>query len=102
MTLKKRRTPIDVLFGERENIRIYPVKNNFMNTDLIPVSGIKIDQMVMIENHSYQYKGQKTIKKTGVRKTVYFFKGVSTSIDKEFNVTKNPTFKLINDILKMN
>lgn len=69
---------------------------------VIPVSGLPLDKMVMIENHSYQYKGQQTVKKNGGRKTVYSFKGVSTTIDKEFTVNKAPTFKLVNDILKMN
>lgn len=69
---------------------------------LIPVSGLPLDKMVMIDNQSYQYKGQQIVKKNGVRKTVYSFKGVSTTIDKEFTVNKAPTFKLVNDILKMN
>ncbi|MEC3875959.1 hypothetical protein [Chryseobacterium salviniae] len=69
---------------------------------IIPISGIAIDKVVMIENHSYQYKGQKTVRRQGIKKTVYFFKGVSTSVDKEFYVTKAPTFRLEHNVLKMN
>ena len=56
----------------------------------------------MIENHSYEYKGQQKVKRNGIKKNIYLFKGVSTTIDKEYNVTKPPTFRLINDVLKMN
>ncbi|MCW3168933.1 hypothetical protein OMO38_10405 [Chryseobacterium sp. 09-1422] len=99
MALKKRKTPLHVLFGEREALKN---KSNMTTISIIPVSGIAIDQMVKIDNHSYQYKGQQTVKRNGIKKTVYQFKGVSTSVDKEFNVTKAPTFKMVNSVLKMN
>lgn len=102
--LKKRKSPLDVLFAERDGIRMYHIsKPKIMNQQpLIPISGIALDNIVMINNHSYQYKGQKTVRKQGIKKTVYLFKGVSTKIDQEINVTKSPTFKLVNDVLKMN
>lgn len=69
---------------------------------LIPVSGIKIDTIVRIDNHRYQYKGQQTVKRSGIKKTVYLFKGVSTDIDKEFIVTQAPTFSMVNGYLIKN
>ena len=98
MALRKRKTPLHVLFGEREALK----NNSMTKISLIPVSGIALDKVVMIENHSYKYKGQKSVKKQGIKKTVYLFQGVSTSVNKEFNVTKAPTFTLVNNVLKMN
>lgn len=69
---------------------------------IIPISGIALDKVVMIENHSYQYKGQQTVKKQGVKKAVYLFKGVSTSAVKEFTINKAPTFRMVHNVLKMN
>lgn len=100
--LKKRKTPLHVLFGEREALKNNPIKNNFMANNLIPISGLSLNDMVMIENHSYQYTGQHTVKKQNIKKTVYRFKGVSTAVDKDFLVTKAPTFRMEQDILKMN
>lgn len=102
--LKKRKTPLDVLFAERDGIRMYHIsKPKVMNQQpLILISGIAIDSIVMINNHSFQYKGQKTVRKQGTKKTVYHFKGVSTTLDQNINVTRSPTFKLVNDVLKMN
>lgn len=102
--LKKRKTPINALFAEREGIRMYHIiKPQTMNQQsLIPISRITIDEIVMIDKHSYQYKGQKTVRKQGIKKTIYLFKGLSTTVDREFNVTKAPAFKMENKILKMN
>ncbi|MCU7615641.1 hypothetical protein NZ698_00405 [Chryseobacterium sp. PBS4-4] len=102
--LKKRKSPLDVLFPERDNIRMYHINKpkTVEQITRIPVSGLALDKVVMIDNHSYQYKGQQTIKKQGIKKTIYLFKGVSTSTDREFTVNKAPTFKLVNDVLKMN
>lgn len=103
MALKKRKTPLHALFGEREALRNQPIKTNIMaDKNLIPISAVALDKIVLIENHSYQFKGQHTVKKQGIKKSVYRFKGVSTSVDKDFAVTKAPTFRLVNDILKMN
>jgi hypothetical protein len=101
--LRKRKTPLSALYPEREALRNNPLKPLNMETiPIITISALKLDRMVMIDNHSYQYKGQQTVRKNGGKKTVYLFKGVSTTADKQFNVTKAPTFKLVNDILKMN
>lgn len=102
--LKKRKTPLDVLFPERDNIRMYHINKPKTVEQIlnIPVSGIALEKIVMIDNHSYQYKGQQTIKKQGIKKTVYLFQGITTSINKQFTVDKAPTFKLVNDVLKMN
>lgn len=103
MALRKRKTPLHVLFGEREALRNNPIKNKVMTQiSIIPISGITVGKMVIIDNHSYQYNGQQTVKKQGIKKSVYQFKGVSTSLDKEYNVTKAPTFRMEKDILKMN
>ncbi len=85
--LQKRKTPLDQLFVERDGIRIYPIKNN----NMISISQFKIGQEVQIDKDTYTYLGQRTIKKSGIKKSVYFFCcGPDKSI--EYNVTNPPKF----------
>lgn len=99
--LRKRKTPLHALFAEREALRNTPLKKMETLT-IIPISGISLNKVVKIDNHSYEYKGQQTVKRSGIKKTVYLFKGISTEVDKEFVVTQAPTFKLVHGILVKN
>lgn len=95
--LKKRKTPISQLFAEREGIRIYPITNE----NMITISQLKLNQMVLIGNELYYYTGQHTIKKQGFKKSVYQFKCLSMEVKKEYPVNQAPTFRKEQDILKM-
>ncbi len=85
--LQKRKTPLNQLFDEREGIRIYQVKNS----NMIAISQFKIGQEVQIGKDTYTYMGQRTVKRSGIKKSVYFFSnGPDKSI--EYNVTNPPKF----------
>ncbi|WP_155844998.1 hypothetical protein [Chryseobacterium daeguense] len=103
LMLKKRKSPLHALFPEREAIRITPINKNKMETiKLIPVSGLPLEKEVKIDGYSYIYKGQHTVKKAGIKKSMYIFKGLNIEFDREFPVTQPPTFKMVNGLLIKN
>jgi len=70
---------------------------------MITISQIKIGQVVQIGRHPFEYKGQRTEKKKGIKTSVYWFYGTMTEEIKSFNVTSPPTFTILGGgIYKMN
>ncbi|WP_258286637.1 hypothetical protein, partial [Escherichia ruysiae] len=61
------------------------------------ISDIKIGEIVLINGHEYEFKGQQMRSEKGFKSSKYVFRGVRVEGEKTFNVTADLKFRKTGD-----
>ena len=65
------------------------------------ISDIKIGEVVIINGHEYEFRGQQRRAEKGVKSSKYVFTGVSIEAEKIFNITADLKFRTTGDKIEI-